>query len=214
MKSFLLSVLATATLTGFLLQPAKKPTALFNGKNFHGWTGDTVNTWRVEDGAIVGGFADKMVPHNDFLTTARPYGNFILRLQFKLTGTKGFVNGGVQFHSKRHTKPAYEMIGYQADIGDKYWGCLYDESRRDKVLARPDSAQALKWVKLNDWNQYEVRSQNGRIRLTLNGHPTVDYTEPDKSIPQSGLIGLQVHGGGITQIRYRNITIEELEGTN
>ena len=210
MKSLLLSVLATATITGFLLQPAKKPTALFNGKNFHGWEGDTVNTWRIEDGAIVGGFSDKMVPHNDFLTTARPYGNFVLRLQFKLTGTKGFVNGGVQFHSKRHTKPAYEMIGYQADIGDKYWGCLYDESRRDKVLARPDSIQALKWVKLNDWNQYEIQSQNGRIQLSLNGHPTVDYTEPDKAIPQSGLIGLQVHGGGITEIRYRNITIQEL----
>ena len=29
------------------------------------------------------------------------------------------------------------MIGYQADLGEKYYGALYDESRRNKILARP-----------------------------------------------------------------------------
>jgi hypothetical protein len=36
--------------------------------------------------------------------------------------------------------PSYEMIGYQADLGDKYWASLYDESRRNKTLTGPDSA--------------------------------------------------------------------------
>ena len=35
-----------------------------------------------------------------------------------------------------------EMSGYQADIGEGYWGCLYDESRRNKVLV-PASAERL-----------------------------------------------------------------------
>jgi hypothetical protein len=105
------------------------------------------------------------------------------------------------------------MVGYQADIGAKYWGSLYDESRRNKVLAAPDSALAMKLVRIDDWNDYEIRAEGRRITLTLNGQQTVDYTEPDETIPQSGLIGLQIHGGGKAQIYYKDITIQELPET-
>ena len=43
-------------------------------------------------------------------------------------------NSGVQFRSVR--VPGTEMSGYQADIGENYWGCLYDESRRNRVLVK------------------------------------------------------------------------------
>ena len=102
------------------------------------------------------------------------------------------------------------MTGYQADIGDKYWGALYDESRRNKVLLGPDQAQMAALVKIGDWNDYEVRAEGQRIRLTLNGQQTVDYTEADPAIPGSGLIGLQIHGGGKAQVAYKDITIVEL----
>ena len=38
----------------------------------------------------------------------------------------------------------HEVIGYQADMGGKYWGALYDESRRRKVLAGPDLEEVMK----------------------------------------------------------------------
>jgi len=38
----------------------------------------------------------------------------------------------------------------------------------------------------------------------------VDYTEPDAAIPQSGLIGLQIHGGNKAEVSFRNIAIQEL----
>ena len=44
----------------------------------------------------------------------------------------GKGNSGVQFRSVR--VPGHEMSGYQADIGDGYWGSLYDESSRNKTL--------------------------------------------------------------------------------
>lgn len=44
----------------------------------------------------------------------------------------------------------------------------------------------------------------------INGHQTVDYTEPDANIPQSGLIGLQIHGGGKAQVEFKDIFITEL----
>jgi hypothetical protein len=102
------------------------------------------------------------------------------------------------------------MIGYQADLGDGFWGCLYDESRRDKVLARPDSILSGKVLKANSWNDYRIRCEGRRIRIWLNKKLTVDYTEPDSTIPQKGLIGLQIHGGGKAEASYRNIRIKEL----
>jgi hypothetical protein len=201
------SIVLVAWLSTLAGQSGPRP--LFDGRTLQGWEGDTTRMWRVEEGAIVGGSLVETVPRNDFLCTRRPYGNFILRLKFKLIGT-GFVNGGVQFRSQRLTDPAYEMTGYQADIGDKYWGSLYDESRRNKVLAGPDAALMQQLVKRDDWNDYEIRAEGRRIRLVLNGRQTVDYTEADEAIPQSGLIGLQIHGGGKAQVYYKDITIEEL----
>jgi len=199
-----------ATVTGLASQPAPQGTPLFDGRTFSGWEGDTTSTWRIEDGALVGGSLSTTVPRNEFLATTREYGNFVLRLEFKLEGTEGQINAGVQFRSQRLAKPAHEMIGYQADMGAGYWGALYDESRRRKVLASPDPKAILTQLKPGDWNSYEVRAEGRRIRLTLNGQQTVDYQEPDETLPQTGFIGLQVHGGGKALVRYRNIRIQEL----
>lgn len=211
MKSLIWGPLLLATaLSSTFAQSTPKPVSLFDGRSLTGWEGDTQKTWRIEDGAIVGGSLAESVPRNDFLCTTRTYDNFILRLKFKLLGTEGFVNSGVQFRSRRLTDPAHEMTGYQADLGAGYWASLYDESRRNKTLAQPDPEQVKKLLKPNDWNDYEIRADGRRIRLFLNGSQTVDYTEPDTTIPQSGLIGLQIHGGGKAQVAYRDITIEEL----
>jgi hypothetical protein len=188
----------------------KSAVSIFNGVNFEGWEGDTTHTWAVADGAIVGGSLDENVPQNDFLCTRKTYSDFILKMKFKLDGTEGFINSGVQFHSLRATEPAHEMIGYQADLGDKFWASLYDESRRNKTLVAPDSALVEKILKPNEWNDYEVHAEKGRIRLYLNGTMTVDYTEPDKSVPQSGLIGLQIHGGGKALVAFKDLIITEL----
>ncbi|WP_031527209.1 3-keto-disaccharide hydrolase [Dyadobacter crusticola] len=211
LKRALYPLAAAALLfVGCMIAPEKKPVSLFDGSTFNGWEGDTVKTWKIEDGAITGGSLAETVPHNEFLCTKKPYGNFDLKVKFKLTGNEGFINSGVQFHSVRAKEPDYEMIGYQADLGDKFWASLYDESRRNKTLIAPDSALIKKILKPNEWNDYEVRSRNGRIQLFLNGMQTVDYTEPDKSIPQKGIIGLQIHGGGKAKVYFKDIWIEEL----
>ena len=102
------------------------------------------------------------------------------------------------------------MIGYQADLGPGYWGALYDESRRNKVLATPDSNLVKRILKRNDWNDYEITAVKNRIRIKINNITTVDYTELDSTIAQTGFIGLQVHGGGKTRVGYKNISISKL----
>jgi hypothetical protein len=187
---------------------AAEPKALFNGKDLTGWEGDE-KTWRVEDGAIVGGSLDTVVSRNEFLCTTKSYGDFELKLKFKLLGDKDKANGGVQFRTKRIPKH-HEVIGYQADIGKGYWGALYDESRRKKVLAGPKAEDVEKLVKHDDWNDYTIRAQGPWIQLWLNGTKTVNYIEKDEKIDVAGIIGLQVHGGAKTKVLYRDITLEEL----
>lgn len=193
----------------FTSLPAKKQ-HFFDGKTFKGWEGDTVKTWRIEDGALVGGSLSETVPHNEFLSTTRSYSNFVLRVKFKLLGDEGFINSGVQFRSQRISDPPYEMRGYQADLGDGFWASLYDESRRNKVLVMADTAQISLLLRRNDWNDYEIRCEGRRIRLRLNGKETVDYTEEDLTIPQTGLIAFQIHGGGKAEVHYKDIILKEL----
>ena len=191
-------------------QGAKNSIRLFNGKTFAGWQGDTAKIWHIRDGALVGGSLTEMTAHNEFIKTTKTYSNYSLRLKFKLTGTEGFVNGGVQFHSQRISNPDFEMTGYQADIGDGFWASLYDESRRDKLLAIADTNQVKRLLRRNDWNDYEIRTAGKRIQIFLNGERTVDYTEEDPAIPQSGYIAFQLHGGGKTAVFYKDIFLEQL----
>ncbi len=182
---------------------------LFDGKTFNGWEGDTKKTFRIEDGVIVAGSLDTVVPRNEFLCTTKNYENFELKVKFKLLGDPAKANAGIQFRTKRIPNH-HEVSGYQADMGQGYWGALYDESRRGKVLAAPDKAVRDKAVKLDDWNEYTIRAEGPRIRLWLNGIPTVDYIEKDAKIDRSGVIALQVHGGGKTKVLYKDIRLEEL----
>ncbi|HEX8914174.1 MAG TPA: family 16 glycoside hydrolase [Humisphaera sp.] len=186
---------------------------IFDGKTFDGWEGDTTNTWRVEDGALAAGSLQKKQAKNDFLATRKQYANFDLTLRWKLEGTEGFVNGGVQFRSQRIPND-HEVSGYQADLGMNYDGALYDESRRKKMLAVPAKEVLEKARKpLGEWNDYRIRAEGRRIRIWLNGIQTVDYTEPDPAIPQVGIIAVQIHGNATSVVRYKDLRIEELPAT-
>ena len=188
--------------------PGPSKQRLFDGKSFEGWEGDIEKTFRIQDGAVVGGSLSAKVPRNEFLCTRRNYKNFVLRVKFKLLGTG--ANAGVQFRSKRIPNH-HEVIGYQADMGDpEWWGCLYDESRRKKVLAKADLAAVNKVLKRNDWNEYVIRCEGKRVRLSINGLQTVDYIEPEDSIEQDGVICLQIHGGPPSEAWYKDVTIEAL----
>lgn len=188
----------------------RKSVSLFDGRTFKGWEGDTKKTFRIEDGAIVAGSLKEPIARNEFLCTTQPYANFVLRLECKLVGPG---NAGIQIRSQR-VPNHNEVSGYQADMSagadGGYWGCLYDESRRNRMLAKPESETIKKALKPDDWNLYEIRCEGPRLGLSINGVQTVDYTETDDKIPATGIIGLQIHGGRPSEAWYRNITIEEL----
>ena len=95
-------------------------------------------------------------------------------------------------------------------MSSRVWGCLYDESRRAKFLAEANRKALTKVLKPTDWNEYVIRCEGPRIQLWLNGLQAVDYTEADETIPQTGLIALQIHSGPASEVWYKDIEIVEL----
>jgi len=188
-----------------LISPADEPgyRSLFNQKDLSGWEGDTT-LWKVEDQALVGDSAG--IKQNQFLCTKAEFGDFELKLEFRVKDGAG--NTGVQFRTQKIPNTT-EVSGYQADIGEKYWGCLYDESRRNQVLAQapPELENVLK---KGDWNEYTIRAEGDQITLKINGLTTVDYKERNAEIPRSGIIALQVHSGGPMRVDFRNIRLKPL----
>jgi hypothetical protein len=178
--------------------------SLFDGKTLSGWEGD-MDLWKIENGMIVGDSPG--IKRNEFLGTAKSFGDFELRLDFRLRNGDG--NSGVQFRSKR-VEGNSEVSGYQADIGEKYWGCLYDESRRNKILVEAPAAFAAR-LKKDEWNSYTIQAEGDHIVLKLNGETTVDYREADADIAREGIIALQVHAGGPLRVEFKNIRIRELK---
>jgi putative membrane-bound dehydrogenase-like protein len=189
------------------------PVPVFDGKSFTGWEGETNSVWRIRGGVIVGGSLNGN-PRNEFLATRKRYTNFHLRLEYKLVGTDGFVNGGVQFRSKRIATPPNEMSGFQADIGAGYSGCLYDESRRNRMLVIADTNLVTRLERPGDWNSCEIIARGPEIQILLNGQRTVSWVERDPAIDSEGVIALQIHGNNKAEISFRNITVEELPRPN
>jgi hypothetical protein len=179
--------------------------SLFDGKSFNGWEGN-LDHFRIQDGAIVGGSLERGIRRNEFLCTRKVFGDFELRLKVKLIGDPAGTNAGIQIRSRRIPNH-HEMIGYQADMGQHYWACLYDESRRNRILAKPDPKRLREVLRPDDWNEYVIRCVGRRVQLWMNGYQTVDYTEADESIEQAGVIGLQIHGGPPAEAWYKDIKI-------
>lgn len=189
--------------------------SLFDGKTLAGWDvrkGDE-KYWTTRDGMIIGGSMTEIVTHNTFLASKKSYENFELEFDIKLEKGTGFMNSGIQVRSIR-VPNNHEMKGYQVDAGIDWWGKIYDESRRARVIAEPVDPESLsKTVKDWDWNHYRILCEGPRIRSWINGVPALDFTERAPGIPQNGIIGFQAHGGGSFEVHLKNLTIEELAPT-
>lgn len=190
------------------------PVSLFDGKTLDGWDYDPA-MWRVEDGVITGGSTTEKIKKNDFISSKKSYQNFELKLKIKVSGDPktGLINSGIQIHSVRDGSA---MSGYQVDCGAGWFGKIYDEHRRNKVIwaPKPEQQAALdKAIDVFGWNEYRIRAEGPRIQTWINGVHCMDYTETDPNIALDGHIAPQVHSGGVCLVQVKEVTIEELPAT-
>lgn len=169
---------------------------------------DDAEIWSVVGEQVVGGDGVTLVKSNTYLISDAKYKDFEFRCLFRLSGIHdlGLINSGIQYRS---TVEDNKIIGYQADIGKGYWGDIYDEHRRGKLIGgNLEELEAL--LDEDGWNSYIIRCQGNKHELYINGIKTCEYIEEDSSIPDEGYFGIQLHSGGNAQIEVKNVTIKPL----
>ncbi len=184
---------------------------LFNGTDLSGWEQRTGTApFEVIDEAIVG----TAVPNspNSFLCTDRPYGDFVLELEFKVDAP---LNTGVQFRSHvREEGGKPRVYGYQYEIDTEpraYTGGIYDEARRGWLYPLHYNPPARRAFRQGVWNKLRIEAIDTELRTFVNGIPAANLVD---ALDDSGLICLQVHSIGNPeligkQVRWRNIRMLE-----
>ncbi len=175
------------SLLAYLAAPAQVPvladeknaSTLFNGRDLTGWQGN-MDLWSVENGELVG--RSQGLKKNEFLISDMAATNFKLSFEVKLVGNAG--NSGVQFRS---TPQEHGVKGYQADIGEGWWGKLYEEEGR--ALLWPKSGE--EHVKKGEWNKYEIVADGSQVKTYINGQLCVDLDDAPGA--RRGIFALQLH---------------------
>ena len=166
---------------------------LFDGKDLKDWHSYQEKApgkaWQVENGTI---FLNKNAEsvYKDFadLVTNEAYENFDLKLEWKMepcsnSGVMIYVNEDPKYQNTYETGPEMQI----ADLA-----CLYistgkeindDRINRHRAGALYDIAPAdTEWVNAAPaWNEYEIISNNGHLKLFENGHKVVDITMWDQT---------------------------------
>lgn len=167
-----------------------------------GWNANS-NYWKLQNGVLHGDYAGGAV-HNYALTT-KTYKDFELNAIVKLDGKD--ANSGVCI--RLHPTDTDNVPGYQIDMGDGYWGCLWEERRQGMVQAYPAKV-AAKLVKANDWNHYYIIAKGHHIQAWLNGVKTIDIVH-EKGF-EDGSIGIQLcHGDKHTVVDVAALYIKEIK---
>jgi HEAT repeat protein len=178
---------------------AREDGAFFSGTDLIGWQGNT-SYWHVEDGAIVG-HSDAEIPNNEFLWSNTPVSDFYLALDVRLDPNT--ANAGIQFRSTKMDDKG-QAQGYQADVGQSYWGRLYHEHGRG-MLDPTDAAEQA--VKPGEWNRYEILAVGPAIWTAINGTLGVAYLDLHQDAEASGQIALQIHSGPPQTVSYRIVQL-------
>jgi len=175
---------------------------LFDGVSLTGWTvlGDAI--YEPDEGAILGRIGGG---GQSFLITERTLADFILEVDVK-TELPG--NSGIQVRS--HVNEKGRLYGYQIEIDslERAWsGGLYDEGRRGWLDDLSDDGYARTAFRYQEWNHYRIECVGPTIRAWVNGIQTADFVDEADS---EGVIGLQVHSGDNTRVRWRNLRLQDL----
>lgn len=183
---------------------------LFNGKNLDGWESYGGEAPFKAEGENILGKAIVNTP-NTFLCTDRPYGDFILELEFYNDAP---LNSGVMARGQwRQQGDIRQIYGYQVEIDPlarAYTGGVYDEARRGWIYPLHYNPPARSAYLPGEWNKMRIEFIGNELRTFLNGHSVANLVD---DLDAEGMICLQVHAIGLElagkEMRWRNIMIKE-----
>src|SRR5687768_10114536 len=192
-------------------------TKIFDGQTLEGWQGGK-DGYEVKEGAIV-----SQPKGSGNLYTAKEYGDFHLKFEFKLTPG---ANNGIGIRQPPETEgrrqdPAFVGMEIQVidDTSERYknikeWqrhGSVYGVVPAKSGFVKPPG----------EWNSEEIIARGKRITVILNGQTIVDADVEEASAKgtldgrehpglkrESGYICFCGHGA---EVWFRNLRIKELK---
>jgi hypothetical protein len=166
-----------------------------------GWNADS-RYWTLQNSVLHGDY-DGGKLHN-YGYTKNSYKDFELNVLVRMTGKD--PNSGVCI--RLHPTDADNAPGYQVDMGEGYWGSLWEERRAGMVQLFPQDL-VPRLVHENDWNHYYVIARGHHIEAWLNGVKTIDIVHEGGFT--DGNLGFQLcHGDKHTTIDVKSFWIREL----
>jgi hypothetical protein len=177
--------------------------ALFDGKSLDGWTPMPGGKWGVKDGAILG-TSPKSERRHGILLTNREFSDFVIQAKFRVhQGDSGFY-----FRSGK-VKSSVSVNGFQVEIDtSQETGGLYETGGRAWVNKPSKEAIAERKYEKGQWADLELRAVGRDVTVKINGVVCSDLKN-DKGRTK-GYFGLQLHGGQVMRVEYKNIRIKEL----
>lgn len=172
---------------------------MFSSDPASGWTGGA-GVFAQEDGVLVGRASD--LPTNVYCLSLETVADF--EAEFDVRITRG-GNSGFAYRARREDDTG-EPSGYQADIGQVYWGSLYAaDGRRLIHETEPNAWRAA--VDVTGWNHYFVRVVGDHHVIEVNGAVLTDMHD---AAAEAGRFGFQAHAGSEMDVRVANARIRFL----
>jgi hypothetical protein len=177
--------------------------SLFNGRDLTGWVRVGDEKWEVQEGTIHG----KGITRNyGYLRTEKMYKDFHLSLRFKCEADG---NSGVFFRTEFEpgTPKIAHGLQFEIDRGlGRHTGGVVGDKRG--FIVWPAAENELV-IRPHDWNEFLLRVEGNRYVARLNGVMVVDFTDPTPS-SFDGYIALQLHSGGLGEMRFKDIYVRDL----
>jgi hypothetical protein len=203
-------------------------TALFNGRDFAGWTvpaGDNGH-WKVV-GGVIDYDAESEAPGDKTLWCDRELGDFVLQVDWRIKATP-YVNPGVPYilpdgtHAKDVTGREHRLALPDSDSGVfirgdgrfqvNIWCWPIGSGEMYGIRTDPKTSPELRAAvtprhqadkPVGEWNHYEITVRGQTVTTKLNGVTVIPgATIPE--LPARGRIAFQHHGGKDAQGRWNS----------
>lgn len=191
---FLTTVVAVA-----LAHAAPCAKSILNDSDLQGWKvpegNDETGWYTVRDGILH--IQNGPKKKGSVLWTEKEYEDFVVECEFRFG--EGTVDSGIHVRNMDQIQ-----IGISGSLKRDMTGSPYIPKKGYPVEAK----NVAKLLKAKDWNHLKIQVVGKKYTVWLQGEEVMTY-ESDTAI-EKGPVGIQLHGGKVMAIDYRNIKLAEL----